>query len=290
MEFGRLLTAMVTPFNREGAIDWPALEPLVEHLLSTGSKGLVTAGTTGESPTLSTEEKLALFRRVKEIAGTRAAVIAGTGTNDTAYSRYLTQKAVSCGVDGIMAVTPYYSKPSQEGMYHHFKTVAEAAPSLPVMIYNIPGRSIVNLEPDTLFRLAGFSNIRSLKEASGDFDQISRVLEHTPDYFQVYSGDDSSTLPLMSIGGTGVVSVASHIAGHGICMMMDQFAEGNTAHAAAWHRTLLPKMKACFMTPSPAPVKGLLEESGVISRYTRAPILPLTEAEMNQLKETFSPA
>ncbi|MFD2704752.1 4-hydroxy-tetrahydrodipicolinate synthase [Salibacterium lacus] len=290
MEFGRLITAMVTPFDSSGAIDWEALEPLVEHLLATGSKGLVVAGTTGESPTLSTDEKLALFRRVKEIAGTRGAVIAGTGTNDTAYSEQMTQRAVSCNIDGIMAVTPYYSKPSQEGMYHHFRRVAEAAPSLPVMIYNIPGRCIVNLEPGTLLRMTGISNIRSVKEASGDFDQISHVIEHTPDYFQVYSGDDSSTLPLMSVGGTGAVSVASHIAGREMSTMIDRFADGNPAQAASIHRSLLPKMKACFMTPSPAPVKGMLEQLGLISRYTRAPLLSLTEAEVTQLKKTFSPA
>ncbi|MGY4689876.1 4-hydroxy-tetrahydrodipicolinate synthase [Salibacterium sp. K-3] len=290
MEFGRLITAMVTPFDKNGAVDWTTLEPLVEHLLDTGSEGLVVAGTTGESPTLSSEEKLALYRRVKDIAGSRAAVIAGTGTNDTAYSAQMTEKAVSTGVDGVMAVTPYYNKPGQDGMYVHFKTIAQAAPSLPVMIYNIPGRCIVNLEPGTLLSLTSISNIRSVKEANGDLDHAAYVLEESPDYFHVYSGDDSSTLPLMSIGGSGVVSVASHIIGSELKKMIDSFADGYPAAAAAMHRMLLPKMQACFMTPNPAPVKGMLEQIGLISRYTRAPLLPLTEAEMKQLEKTFSPA
>ncbi|RSL33219.1 4-hydroxy-tetrahydrodipicolinate synthase [Salibacterium salarium] len=288
MEFGRLFTAMITPFDNNGDVDWSTLEPLVEYLLATGSDGLVVAGTTGESPTLKTEEKLSLFKRVKEIAGQRAFVMAGTGTNDTAYSKELTEKASALGIDGIMAVTPYYNKPSQEGMYHHFQTIANAAFSLPVMIYNIPGRCIVNLEADTLLRLTELPNINAVKEASGDFDQIAYVLDKTPDNFHVYSGDDSSTLPIMSIGGTGVVSVAAHVIGHEIKSMINSFAAGETVKAAALHRKLLPQMKACFMTPNPAPVKAMLEQRGVGSRMTRAPLLPLNEAELKQLEEWFS--
>ncbi len=288
LEFGRLLTAMITPFNSSGEIDWPVLEPLVEHLLSTGSEGLVIAGTTGESPTLTTDEKLALFKRVKEITGTRAFVMAGTGTNDTSYSVQLTEKAAATGVDGMMAVTPYYNKPSQEGMYYHFKSIAEGAPSLPLMIYNIPGRCIVNLEADTLLHLTAISNIRAVKEASGDLDQIAYFLDHSPEYFKVYSGDDSSTLPIMSIGGTGVVSVAAHVIGREMKTMIDSFAAGEPALAAASHRKLLPKMKACFMAPNPAPVKAMLEQLGVGARFTRAPLLPLTESEVKQLENWFS--
>ncbi|MDQ0299188.1 4-hydroxy-tetrahydrodipicolinate synthase [Salibacterium salarium] len=288
MEFGRLFTAMITPFDNKGNLDWPTLEPLVEHLLATGSEGLVVAGTTGESPTLKTEEKLALFKRVKEIADNRAVVIAGTGTNDTAYSEELTQQAVKTGVDGFMAVTPYYNKPSQEGMYHHFKMIANAASSLPLMIYNIPGRCIVNLDADTLLRLTEIPNITSVKEASGDLDQIAYVVDKSPDDFYVYSGDDSSTLPIMSIGGSGVVSVAAHVIGNEIKMMIDNFAAGETLKAAAAHRRLLSQMKACFMTPNPAPVKGLLEQIGIGTRMTRAPIIPLNEAELKQLEEWFS--
>ncbi|MFB4162722.1 4-hydroxy-tetrahydrodipicolinate synthase [Alteribacillus sp. JSM 102045] len=287
MDFGRLLTAMVTPFDENGAIDKPALEPLVEHLISTGTEGLVVAGTTGESPTLKSDEKLFLFQRVKEIAGNRAFVIAGTGTNDTAYSAALTEKAAALRVDGVMAVTPYYNKPSQEGMYFHFETIAKAS-TLPLMIYNIPGRCIVNLQAETLLRLSKIPNITSVKEASGDMEQISYVIEESPHNFYVYSGDDSMTLPIMSVGGNGVVSVAAHIIGNEMNQMINSFTKGEAEIASALHRKLLPKMKACFIAPNPSPVKAMLDQLGLVSKYTRAPILPLNEAEMKQLEQWFS--
>lgn len=278
---------MVTPFDENGAIDKPALEPLVEHLISTGTEGLVVAGTTGESPTLKSEEKLFLFKRVKEIAGSRAFVIAGTGTNDTAYSAELTEKAAMLGIDGIMAVTPYYNKPSQEGMYYHFETIAKAS-KLPLMIYNIPGRCIVNLQADTLLHLSKIPNITSVKEASGDLEQISYVIEESPENFYVYSGDDSMTLPIMSVGGHGVVSVSAHVIGVEMNKMITSFIEGNTEAASSVHRKLLPKMKACFIAPNPSPVKAMLEQLGFVSKYTRSPILPLNTAEIKQLEQWFS--
>ncbi len=278
---------MVTPFDENGAIDKPALEPLVEHLISTGTEGLVVAGTTGESPTLKSEEKLFLFKRVKEIAGNRAFVIAGTGTNDTAYSAELTEKAAMLGVDGFMAVTPYYNKPSQEGMYYHFESIAKAS-NLPLMIYNIPGRCIVNLQADTLLHLSKIPNITAVKEASGDLEQISYVIEESPDHFYVYSGDDSMTLPIMAVGGHGVVSVAAHVIGSEMNEMIKSFIKGNTETASAAHRKLLPKMKACFIAPNPSPVKAMLEQLGFVSKYTRSPILPLNAAEIKQLEQWFS--
>ncbi|WP_240375367.1 4-hydroxy-tetrahydrodipicolinate synthase [Bacillus piscicola] len=286
MDFGRLLTAMVTPFNEKGEVDLPALEPLIEHLLSTGTEGIVAGGTTGESPTLSTEEKMSLFKRVKEITGSRAQVIAGTGTNDTAYSVFLTEKAASLGVDGIMAVTPYYNKPNQKGMYHHFKSIAEAC-TLPLMIYNIPGRCIVNLEADTLIQLTKIPNITAVKESSGDLEQVAAVVENSPDEFHVYSGDDSLTIPLMSVGGTGVVSVASHLIGNEMRQMIDHFVHGNVQAASQAHRQLLPKMNACFSAPNPVPLKALLARLGLIANCTRSPLLPLSDSETKELADTF---
>ncbi|MFB5660510.1 4-hydroxy-tetrahydrodipicolinate synthase [Alteribacillus sp. HJP-4] len=288
MDYGQLLTAMVTPFDKNGNLDWTALESLTEHLIQNGSDGLVVAGTTGESPTLKTDEKLMLFKRVKEIAGTRVSVIAGTGTNDTAYSAELTEKAAAAGVDGIMAVTPYYNKPNQEGMYYHFKTIASSV-TLPVMVYNIPGRCIINLQAETMIRMAkDIDNITSVKEASGNLDQISLIVDSAPADFYVYSGDDSMTIPILSVGGNGVVSVAAHIAGADIKEMIHHFVTGDTAHAAALHRKLLPKMKACFLAPNPAPVKAMLEQIGIMKRYTRLPLLPLNDSEIKQLDQWFS--
>ncbi|WP_100399306.1 4-hydroxy-tetrahydrodipicolinate synthase [Bacillus sp. FJAT-44742] len=289
VDHGRLLTAMVTPFNSDGAIEWAAVDDLVEYLIAHNTEGLVVAGTTGESPTLSTEEKLALFKRVKEAAGGRVPVIAGTGTNDTAYSAELTQKASSLGVDGIMAVTPYYNKPTQEGMYHHFKAIAEST-SLPVMIYNIPGRCIVDLHSTTLLKLSHIPNITSVKEANGNLEQMAYVIENAPKDFKLYSGDDSLTLPVLSIGGHGVVSVAAHLIGREMSEMIGCYLTGDITKAAGIHRGLLPKMKACFITPNPAPIKGVLEQKGILSRTTRSPILPLTDPEMNWVRDIFLPA
>ncbi|MDX6152513.1 4-hydroxy-tetrahydrodipicolinate synthase [Marinococcus sp. PL1-022] len=289
MAFGQLLTAMVTPFHENGDIHWEQVEQLTEHLIATKSDGVVVAGTTGESPTLSSEEKLQLFRLVKDIAGSRMDVIGGVGTNNTAYSADLANEATKIGIDGLMAVTPYYNKPNQEGMYQHFQRIA-AATTLPLMIYNIPGRCIVNLLPETLLRLAEVSNITSVKEACGNLDQISHFLSSAPKDFQLFSGDDSLTLPTLSVGGDGVVSVAAHIAGEDLKQMMTDFFSGRVQRAAEAHRTLLPKMRACFMAPNPSPVKAMLEQMGITGRYTRLPLVPLTDAEIRQLEQWFTAA
>lgn len=284
MKFGQVITAMATPFDSDGEIDFQATTNLVEYLINNGSDGIVVAGTTGESPTLSTDEKVALFVHVVTVADGRAKIIAGTGSNNTRASVALTQQAEQAGVDGIMLVTPYYNKPSQEGMYRHFEAIANAT-ALPVMLYNIPGRSVVNLSVDTIVRLSLIDNITCVKEASGDLDAASEIIERTSSDFAVYSGDDSLTLPMLSVGGTGIVSVASHIIGNEMQEMVKLFRTGDTAGAAALHRKLLPTMKALFAAPSPSPVKAALNLSGVPVGGVRLPMLALTEEETATLQQ-----
>ncbi len=292
MNLGRISTAMVTPFNEMEEVDFTSVTKLVNHLISNGTDSLVVAGTTGESPTLSVDEKIRLFEHVVETVDGRVPVIAGTGCNNTRASIELTKRAEKTGVNGIMLVTPYYSKPSQEGMYQHFKKVAEST-DLPVMLYNIPGRSAVGLTPETIIRLSQVENITAVKEASGDLDAMATIIEHTPDNFHLYSGDDSLTLPVLSIGGKGVVSVASHVIGREMQDMIQSFLNGHHDYAAKLHRHLLSTMKAMFMAPNPVPVKAALELQGIISGNVRLPMVRLNEEETNtlrtqlQTKQTF---
>ncbi|OLO42497.1 4-hydroxy-tetrahydrodipicolinate synthase [Alkalihalophilus pseudofirmus] len=288
MNFGKVLTAMVTPFDVYGNIDVQATEQLVNHLISNGTDGLVVAGTTGESPTLSTEEKLTLFKQVVEITNGRVPVIAGTGSNNTAESIELTKQAEEIGVDGIMLVAPYYNKPSQEGLFQHFKAIAEQT-KLPVMIYNIPGRSAVNISADTTIRLSQVPNIVATKEASGDLEAMAKIISKTDSNFSLYSGDDSLTLPILSIGGTGIVSVSSHIIGNEMQSMVTSFLKGNIYEAAEQHRQLLPIMKALFTAPNPTPVKTALNMKGITVGSVRLPLVPLTEEEQQQLQATIFP-
>lgn len=288
INFGQVLTAMVTPFDQNGEIDFDATENLVNYLIQNGTDGLVVAGTTGESPTLSTEEKLDLFKFVVDVVDKRIPVIAGTGSNNTRASISLTKAAEKTGVDGIMLVAPYYNKPSQEGLYQHFKAIADAT-TLPVMLYNIPGRSVVNLSVDTVVQLSQIDNIVCIKEASGDLDAIAEIISRTSSDFIVYSGDDSMTLPILSIGGTGVVSVASHIIGKEMQEMITNFKNGRIQAAAYTHRNLLPTIKALFTAPSPAPVKAALNLNGVNVGGVRLPMIPLTDEQENALKEFVSP-
>jgi len=288
INFGQVLTAMVTPFDQNGEIDFDATENLVNYLIQNGTDGLVVAGTTGESPTLSTEEKLDLFKFVVDVVDKRIPVIAGTGSNNTRASISLTKAAEKTGVDGIMLVAPYYNKPSQEGLYQHFKGIADAT-TLPVMLYNIPGRSVVNLSVDTVVQLSQIDNIVCIKEASGDLDAIAEIISRTSSDFIVYSGDDSMTLPILSIGGTGVVSVASHIIGKEMQEMITNFKNGRIQAAAYTHRNLLPTIKALFTAPSPAPVKAALNLNGVNVGGVRLPMIPLTDEQENVLKEFVGP-
>ncbi|GGN65669.1 4-hydroxy-tetrahydrodipicolinate synthase [Oceanobacillus indicireducens] len=286
MYFGRLLTAMVTPFDEHGEVDYGRTSKLIEHLLDTGTDGLVVAGTTGESPTLTTREKVELFKYiVKEVNG-RVPVLAGTGSNNTRASIELTREVESIGIDGIMLVVPYYNKPSQEGLYQHFSQIA-ASTSLPVMLYNIPGRSSVNMTPETIIRLSQVDNIVSVKEASGDLDAVSQIIEETGDDFSVYSGDDGMTLPILSIGGTGVVSVAAHVIGKDMRAMVQNFLDGNVTEAAGIHRRIVPVVKALFQAPSPSPVKEALNEINVPVGSVRLPLIPLSDVEKANLTQTL---
>ncbi|WP_226582007.1 4-hydroxy-tetrahydrodipicolinate synthase [Halobacillus litoralis] len=286
MKFGQVLTAMVTPFDEEENIDFEATRTLVNHLINNGSDALVIAGTTGESPTLTTEEKVSLYKYVVSVVDGRVPVIAGTGSNNTRASIELTKQAENTGVDAVMLVTPYYNKPTQEGLYQHFSTIANAT-SLPVMLYNIPGRSVVNMEPATIIRLSQIENIVSVKEASGDLDAATEIIRETPEDFSVYSGEDSNTLPFMSIGGTGIVSVSSHVIGNEMQQMIRSFYEGDFAYAAQMHQKLLPVMHAIFSAPSPSPVKAALNKIGVPTGGVRLPLLPLTDAEASHVFNTL---
>jgi 4-hydroxy-tetrahydrodipicolinate synthase len=283
MNFGQVLTAMVTPFDENGEMDFNATRNLVNYLLANGSDGLVIAGTTGESPTLTAEEKVALFKFVVTVVDGRVPVIAGTGSNNTRASISLTKQAEEAGVDGIMLVTPYYNKPSQEGLFQHFKAIA-ATTSLPVMLYNIPGRSAVNMSVETIVRLSSIDNIVAVKEASGDLDAMAEIINQTPSDFTLFSGDDGLTLPVLAIGGAGIISVASHIIGNELQEMVSSFNNGNVQEAASAHRNLLPIMRGLFAAPSPTPVKAALNLNGIRVGGVRLPLLPLTDEETKALQ------
>lgn len=283
MDFGRMVTAMVTPFNNELKIDCGRLEKVVDHLIQTGTTAIAVAGTTGESPTLSHDEKVDLFKKVVEFADGRAKVIAGTGTNNTAASVELSKEAEQCGVDGLLVVAPYYNRPSQEGLYRHFKTIAEAT-GLPNMLYNIPGRSSVNIDVETQLRLAEVPNIVATKEAAGDFNQVLKLLADKPDGFTVYTGDDKTLLPFLALGGFGVVSVAAHVVGLEIRELIDAFLDGRHDAAIALHNKLLPIFEGLFKLPSPAPVKAALDLVGVPAGGVRLPLVEADEEFVNFLR------
>lgn len=276
--FGSLVTAMVTPFDDQLQIDYGRTEQLIDHLLATGTTALVVSGTTGESPTLSAEEKLSLFRHVVSYVNGRCKVIAGTGSNDTASTIAFTKAAEATGIDAVMLVTPYYSRPSQEGLYQHFSAVAQAT-KLPVMLYNVPGRTGVNMTAQTTLRLAELPNVICVKEASGNLSQMAQIIEQAPDGFELYSGDDGLILPILSIGGVGVVSVASHVIGSEMTRMMSAFFAGELATAASLHRKLLPVFEGLFAYPSPGPTKAALEKLGVPVGGVRLPLVELNDQE-----------
>lgn len=286
MPFGRLLTAMVTPLREDLSVDYAAVEPLVDHLIATGSDGLVVSGTTGESPTLTLAEKIELFRVVKAAAGGRASVIAGSGNYSTAESIELTREAERLGVDGCMLVVPYYNNPPQEGLYEHFKTIAQST-SLPVILYNVPSRTVRNMESATTIRLASLPNIVAIKEASKNLEQVAEIRGATPPEFLIYSGDDSITLPMMAIGCHGVISVASHVDGRLIREMIDAFVAGKNAAAADAHRRLTPLFKACFVTTNPIPVKAAVNLLGINVGGVRLPLVPASPPVVNAVREAM---
>lgn len=286
MKVGQVITAMVTPMKKDGSVDYKQAAYLGEWLANNGSDGLVICGTTGESPTLSFDEKVELFSEVVSAVGGNIEVIAGTGSYNTAESIALTKAAEQAGVDGIMLVSPYYNKPNQEGLYQHFKAIAESS-SLPIMLYNVPGRTNVNVLPETVARLAEIPNIVAIKEASGDLEQVSYLRTITPENFLIYSGDDALTLPILSIGGCGVVSVAGHLVGRRIKAMIDAFFNGKIKEATSIHLELLELFRAMFVTTSPVPIKRSLELVGVETGPVRLPLAELSETDEEKIKDVL---
>lgn len=270
---------MVTPFDADGAVNYAVAAQLAQHLASSGTDTLVVCGTTGESPTLTWDEEYQLFQVIKEAVTGQAKVIAGTGSNSTQEAIEATQKAAALGLDGSLQVVPYYNKPPQEGLYEHFRAIAEAVPELPLMLYNIPGRTSQNLLPETVARLAETPNIVAIKEASGSLDQVSQVRQMTPADFDIYSGDDSLTLPLLAIGAQGVVSVASHLVGNQLQQMIQLFKSGQPKAACELHLKLLPLFKILFVTTNPIPVKTALGLQGWDVGSVRLPLVS-TDSEL----------
>ena len=274
-KLGRLLTAMVTPFNEEGMVDYEQAKKLALALLNSGSDGLVVVGTTGESPTLIREEELRLFSEVKSAIGERGTVIAGTGSNSTAEALEATKEAERIRVDACLLVVPYYNKPTQEGLYQHFKTIAQGT-NLPCILYNVPSRTVTSLSADTVIRLSHIDNIIGVKEASGNLEQVSKIISNTREDFLVWSGNDSDTLPILALGGYGVISVASHLVGNQIREMISNITSGKVDEAASIHRRLLPLVNALFVVSNPIPIKYALNHIGF---YVGKPRLPLTEPD-----------
>jgi 4-hydroxy-tetrahydrodipicolinate synthase len=281
-EIGRVLTAMVTPFDAEGNVDYEQVKRLAVALLDSGSEGLVVTGTTGESPTLTNEEKLRLYETVRSAIGQRGALIAGTTNYNTAESIELSREAARCGVDGFLLTVPYYNKPPQEGLYRHFRAIAEAV-DLPCILYNVPSRTSLNMTAETTLRLAEVPNIVGIKEASGDLVQIARIIEGAPQGFRVWSGNDDEILPILAMGGYGVVSVAAHLVGAQIQEMIAAYLAGRIDEAGALHRRLLPIFKVLFVVSNPIPVKYALNQVGMRVGAPRLPLCEPDEATGNQI-------
>jgi 4-hydroxy-tetrahydrodipicolinate synthase len=272
VDFGRVLTAMVTPFKEDGSVNYDLAASLAINLANNGSDTLVVCGTTGESPTLSWEEEYQLFSVVLEAVAGKAKVMAGCGSNSTKEAIAATQKAARIGIHGTLQVVPYYNKPPQSGLYQHFQAIAQAVPDTPLLLYNVPSRTGQNLLPETVAQLAEIGNIVGVKEASGNLDQVSEIRRLTPNEFQIYSGDDSLTLPMLAVGAKGVVSVASHIVGNQLQQMIQSFSAGKVQIATEIHLKLFPLFKALFITANPIPVKAALKIQGWNVGSTRPPL------------------
>jgi 4-hydroxy-tetrahydrodipicolinate synthase len=284
IDFGRVITAMVTPFDTDGSVNYAIAEKLAAHLVDNGTDAIVVCGTTGESPTLTWDEEYQLFQVVQKAVSGKAKVLAGTGSNSTKEAIAATEKAAKLGLDGSLQVVPYYNKPPQEGLYQHFQAIAQACPQLPIMLYNIPGRTGQDLLPETVARLAEISNIVAIKEASGNLDRATQIRCSTPNDFAIYSGDDSLTLPILSVGGRGIVSVASHIVGSQIQQMVRAFESGKIQVATQIHLQLFPLFKAIFSTTNPIPIKAALRLQGWQVGSTRLPLGDMPE-ELNKKLE-----
>ena len=285
-DFGMVITAMVTPFKPDGSMDYKRAAEMANYLADNGSDGLVVHGTTGESPTLTHEEEYELYKVVKKAVGGKIKIIAGTGSNSTATSIRSTKEAEKIGVDGVMIVVPYYNKPSQEGMYQHYKAVAQST-KLPIIIYNIQGRTGVNMTADTVARLAKINNIVGIKEASGNMDQVSEIRQKTPKEFMMYSGDDDRTLEIMKRGGCGIISVASHIAGKEIKKMCEAYLSGRVDEAEAINARLSPLFKVLFITTNPTPVKAALAMIGQPVGGLRLPLIEANDPEKEQIRKVL---
>jgi len=285
-ELGRLLTAMITPFNKEGEIDYEQAKKLTSALLDSGSDGVGVAATTGESPTITWEEEFRLFTEVKSAAGEKGTVIAYTGSNSTAEAIEATKKAEQIGVDACLLVVPYYNKPSQDGLYQHFKAIAQET-SLPCILYNVPSRTVVSLSADTAIKLSHIDNIIGVKEASGNLDAISKIISNTREDFLIWSGNDGDTLPILALGGYGVISVASHLVGSQIKKMIDAFIDGKIDEAANIHHRLLPLINAIFIVSNPVPLKYALNHIGFNVGKPRLPLVEPDEKSAAVIKDTL---
>lgn len=282
IDFGGVITAMVTPFNDDLTVNFDEAAALAEHLVNNGSEGLVITGTTGESTTLTMEESAELYKVVMGAVGDRAYVIAGSGSNSTAEAVHLTKSAEAAGVHASLQVAPYYNKPSQEGFYRHFQSVAKNT-TLPLILYNIPGRTAKNVEPETLVRLSEIDNIVGVKEASGSLEAVTKIVKDAAAGFLVYSGDDFLTLPIVSLGGRGVISVASHLAGNDIRKMVESHTAGDTASAIKFHNKLADLFKVLFIAPNPVPVKAALNMTGHNVGGVRLPLVEATDDEKTKI-------
>ena len=286
-EIGRLITAMVTPFDEKGEVDYAQAKRLATALLDSGSDGLVITGTTGEGPTLTAEEKIRLYAEVKEAIGYRGAVIAGTTDNDTVKSIELSTEAASVGADALLLTVPAYNKPPQEGLYQHFKAIAEST-ELPCVLYNVTSRTSLNMTDETTLRLSKIDNIVGIKEAGSDLNQITRIIDGAGDDFRVWSGNDDETFSIMATGGYGVVSVLSHLVGNQIKQMMGYLLEGDVEKAAAEHRRLLPLFKVMFTVSNPIPLKYSLNHVGFNVGPMRLPLVPPDEKSAENILNVLS--
>ncbi len=285
-KFGRLLTAMVTPFNEKGQVDYAQARKLAKALLASGSDGLVVAGTTGESPTLTADEKLRLFAEIKSAVSNKATIVAGTGNYNTQESIELTREAEKTGVDACLLTVPYYNKPNQEGLYKHFQAIAGAT-KLPCIVYNVPSRTITNLAADTAIKLSKIDNIVGIKEASADLSQIARIIDGAGKNFLVYSGNDADTFPILGLGGYGVIGVITHLVGKQYKQMMDDFLAGRVVESARLHRGFIPLVNTMFMIGSPMPIKYALNYLGFRVGKPRLPLVEPDETTRAAIEQTL---
>jgi 4-hydroxy-tetrahydrodipicolinate synthase len=288
-KLGRLLTAMVTPFKEDGEVDYAQARKLASALLDSGSDGVVVAATTGEAPTLSWEEELNLFKEVKSVVGNKGTVVAYTGSNSTKEAVENTEKAEKIGVDACLSVVPYYNRPNQEGIYQHFKAIAEST-SLPIIMYNIPSRVVINMEPDTIIRLSKIKNIVGVKEANGNMEHVAKVIagvgKERDDFF-IWSGNDNDTFLIMALGGYGVIGVTTHLVGKQYKKMIDLILSDKIQEAATIHRKLVPLVNVMFSVPSPAPIKYTLNHLGFRVGKPRLPLVEPDEKAAANIRETL---